>query len=85
MEKNKQNKFIALENFITTLMYGIGILTCSLILFAIFKFYPTQMNTGIITCISSGAALIAWAFIKLNIDINKKNEKKKEQDGKRNN
>ena len=81
MERNKSNRFTPLENFITTLMYGVGILTCSLILFAIFKFYPTQMNTGIITSISTGAILIAWAFIKLNIDMNKK---RKEDDEKSN-
>ncbi len=80
MKKDKSNKFAPLENFLITFMYGIGILTCSLIILIVFKFFPNLINTAIITSISMGTIFIAWSFIKLNMDINKKNEKEKKKE-----
>ncbi len=70
----KENKFTILENFITTLMYGVGIVSCSLIILLVFKLMPNKVYLSIITSVCTGAVLVAWAFIKLNIDVRKKRE-----------
>ncbi len=78
MAKNK--KLTPFENFIFYFMYGVGILTCSLVFLVMLKFYPTEKNLILITSISMGGLIILWSFIKLTIDIRRfKNGKKKEE------